>query len=174
VSTVELRQIEEALGITLPEAYKRLLDPFPVPRLRGNTFTDLWDDAGRLIVVNRQLREWDRGHAPWPTHRFFIGEGASGAYALDLREPAAPVYRVEPATGQVITAAGGQPFEEWLPEYVARARAEVEKDGLDPDQEPPRERHSPRGHGWLVFPLLGLLVLAVLVRCILGVFGSLP
>jgi hypothetical protein len=173
VSADELRQIEEALGVTLPEAYKRLLDPFPVPRLRGTAFTDLWDDPGELIAANRQLRRWDGEHAPWPPRWFFVGEGMAGVgYAIDLREPAAPVCRVEPGARRPV--GGGQPFEEWLPEYVARARADLERDGLDPDQEPPRERHSQRGHGWLLFPLLGLLVLAVLVRCILGVFGWLP
>lgn len=40
----DLRRIEAGLGITLPEPYKRLLVPFPVPYLRGNADTDLWDD----------------------------------------------------------------------------------------------------------------------------------
>jgi hypothetical protein len=174
MSAAELKRIEAALGITLPEPYRRLLESFPVPRLRGNAFTDLWDDAGQLIAVNRGLREWDHGHAPWPTRWFFIGEGLTGSgYALDVREPAAPVYRIEPGTRRP-DPAGGQPFEEWLREYVVRARADLEKDGLDPDLEPPRERHSARGHWWLLYPLLGLLVLALLARWILGMLGWLP
>src|SRR5207248_1916714 len=129
---------------------------------------------GQLVAVNLELRRWDRGHAPWPTRWLFIGEGLVGTgYALDLRDPAALVYRIEPGP-RPPDPAGGQPFEEWLRAYVVRARADLEKDGLDPDLEPPRERHSARGHGWLVFPLLGLLVLALLVRCILGVSGWLP
>src|SRR5438132_656124 len=56
MTPTELCSIELALGIVLPEVYKQMMAPFPIPYLSGNTNTNLWDDAARLIQENLELR----------------------------------------------------------------------------------------------------------------------
>src|SRR5262245_39198956 len=56
VTEDELRWIEQELGISLPEPYERLVFPFPVPYLRGNADSELWDDPELLVARNRELR----------------------------------------------------------------------------------------------------------------------
>src|SRR5437660_12433364 len=97
MSAEDLRLLEEGLGITLPESYRRLMVPFPVPYLRGNNSAYIWDNAEALIVRNREVHSDGFGsRQPWPPHWFFIGDPlASWAYAIDLRDPAAPVLYVD-------------------------------------------------------------------------------
>ena len=155
----DLMRIEAALGITLPESYKRLVVPFPVPSLRGNSDTDLWDDPKLLMARNQELRtEFVRGHQPWPTHWFFIGDplSASGT-AIDLRDPAASVVWVDHCDLSSVEHAHGEPFVDWQQRWAATVRIELEKDGIDPDGDP-----EPLGEPWprrLRILILGGLVL---------------
>jgi hypothetical protein len=132
----DLRRIESVLGITLPGPYKRLAVPFPVPYLRGNADTDLWDDADQLIARNKELRTgFVRRHQPWPTHWFFIGDPLTACgNAIDLRDPLAPVLWVDHCDLRSIEGVSGQPFEEWLRTWTATIRADLEKDGIDPER----------------------------------------
>jgi hypothetical protein len=134
----DFRRIEEALGIRLPESYKRLMDPFPVPHLRGNSDTDLWDDAEKLIAINQELRtEFVRGHRPWPNYLFFIGDPLTACgNAIDLRDASLPVLWVDHCALRTIQGASGQPWEEWLSTWMTTIRSDLEKDGLDPDSDP--------------------------------------
>ena len=134
----DLRRIEATLGISLPESYKRHVGQFPVPYLRGNYDTELWDDADELIDRNLELRtKFIREHFPWPPHWYFIGDPLTACgYAIDLRDPAAPVVWVDHCDLRTIEGARGQPFDEWISEWSLAAWAELKADGIDPEQEP--------------------------------------
>jgi hypothetical protein len=165
----DLQRIEAALEITLPEPYKRLVGPFPVPYLRGNADTDLWDDAGQLVARNRELRtEFVRGRQPWPSHWFFIGDPQTACgNAIDLRDPGAPLVWVDHCDLRSIEGASGQPFEEWLREWTAAIRADLEGDGIDPNGDPPAPAEP--SQRWK-----RVLVFTVLVLCLggLALFGA--
>ncbi len=112
----DFRRIEEELGITLPEPYRRLLCPFPVADLRRNNDTDLWDDADSVIAENLKLRtEFVKGHQPWSNRWFFIGDPLTAcANAIDLGNPAAPVSWLDHCDLSTATDESGEPFEEWV------------------------------------------------------------
>lgn len=172
MSGEDLRQIEAALGITLPVPYKRLMDPFPIPYLRRNAHTDLWDDAGQLIARNRELRtEWFRGHQPWPAHWFFIGDPLTACgNAIDVRDPAAPVVWMDHCDLQSVEGALGNPFEEWLRQWTATVREDLEIDGIDPDgAPPPPDEPWPRWKVVALVLLLGGLALTALARVVIRV-----
>ena len=134
----DFRRIEDALGIALPESYKRHMDPFPVPYLRGNSDTDLWDDADKLIAINQELRtEFVRGHHPWPAYLYFFGDPLTACgNAIDLRDPSVVVHWVDHCALRTIQGASGQPWEEWFSTWVTSIRSDLEKDGIDPDADP--------------------------------------
>src|SRR5262245_8242177 len=52
----DIQLIERALEITLPDAYKRVVSPYPIGVLRGNADTHIWDNAERIVELNRELR----------------------------------------------------------------------------------------------------------------------
>ena len=79
-------RIESSLQVTLPAVYRDLLTSFPLPAFAGNTDTAFWDDADRLIQLNRELRSGTSGLRAWPTHMFALGRDAAGSsQAIDLR-----------------------------------------------------------------------------------------
>ncbi len=81
----ELDRIEFELSITLPELYRRAVDPYPIPALARNTDWMFWDDAEALIALNRRMREGKRFRDPWPARFYALGEDAGGcSEPLDL------------------------------------------------------------------------------------------
>src|SRR5262245_22660114 len=91
----DMRRIEDALGIRLPESYRTYLVPFPVPAARGNVDLGVWDEPERLIEYNLQLRA-GRGVKPWPPHFFAIGHAGDGCpTALDLRDGGDAVWWID-------------------------------------------------------------------------------
>ena len=70
----------------LPAVYRDLLTSFPIPAYAGNSDSSFWDDADRLIHLNRELRSGTAGVQAWPAHMFAIGRDAGGSsQAIDLR-----------------------------------------------------------------------------------------
>ena len=134
----DLRRIETALGISLPEAYTRCVRQFPVPYLRGNYDSELWDDADELIDRNLELRtKFIREHVPWPHHWYFIGDPLTACgYAIDLRDPTASVVWVDHCDLRTVEGVRGKPFDEWINEWSIAVRADLEADGIDPEAEP--------------------------------------
>ena len=52
----DIRAIERELGVALPPCLTRRVAPYLVPALRGNSDSELWDDAEALIARNRSLQ----------------------------------------------------------------------------------------------------------------------
>ena len=74
MTPADVSRIENELGISLPEPYRRAALAFPVPELAGNSDTDFWDDAGQVIKLNTGLRRrggWPEG---WPKEMFAFGK----------------------------------------------------------------------------------------------------
>lgn len=159
-----IRQIESALGITLPDVYRRLMSPFPVRHLSGNADRDLWDNPGGLIERNEALRN-DEYHA-WPKHWLFIGDPLSGsANAIDLRDPSAPVAWVDHCDLRTVDGKPGTSFEQWLSRWLTDIRSDLASDGIDPDSEPPA---PPKDHPvWLGRSVI-VLVAACCVAAAIG------
>jgi hypothetical protein len=140
----DLDRIEQALDIALPDAYRAALLNFPIVAWRGNTETELWDDADAIIELNRELRAGAPGGVPpWPAHMFALGHSGDGSpSALDLSTPGAPRWWVD--RSGLANVGSGQThasFEEWLPEYLEDLRHDLLMEGLDPNSTP-REREA--------------------------------
>jgi hypothetical protein len=136
VTDTDLDRIEAALDVALPRSYRELMVKFPIPALAGNCDTDIWDHAGALIEQNLRLRSSKRG--PWPDHFYFFGDPMGGSgNAIDLRDPAAPVWMVEHCD---LSAKGSGPvapsFEKWASAQVVVERNDLVRDGIDPDRVP--------------------------------------
>jgi hypothetical protein len=87
----DFSRIEGALAVRLPDAYRRRVAPFPIPREGGNTETQVWGDAGALIALSQRLRAEVEGRPPW---LFAVGRsvGDPCGYAIDTRDPECPVW----------------------------------------------------------------------------------
>jgi hypothetical protein len=172
LTEVELARIEAALGVVLPVVYRKLVVPFPVPAYVGNAETELWDDADRLVELNRELRDGVVFVHPWPVHMFSMGRDGSGcASAIDLRNPGCPVWWADRChldavgSGQV-----AQSLEEWAGQYLADLRADLEADCIDPYGSPEaRERSAEKNAGMGCRLVIVLLVVGVLM--VLALWG---
>lgn len=166
----DFRRIEDQLGITLPERYTRLLRPFPIPYLRGNHDTDLWDDVDSLIDRNRELRtEFVTGHQPWPKHWFFIGDPMTAcANAIDLRDPVAPVHWIDHCDLGTVKDASGTPLEDWLHRWCKDIRADLNKDGVDPEAQPEPESDVKPWPLWIRVPIVAGVLVAVGALLVFG------
>jgi hypothetical protein len=113
----DLDRIEKALSIRLPQAYRKSVAPFPIPGEAGNTDSQVWDDADRLIALNQRHRtEIDK----WPPWLFVIGqaEGDPCGYAVDTRTPDCPVWWLEQMRRVPSSGPSGGPFERWFAQWV--------------------------------------------------------
>jgi len=147
--------IEQALGISLPESYKRAVVPFRIPALVGNTEHQLWDDANGLVELNRKLRVGSRYRPAWPE-----------MIALDTRSAEGPVWWLDHRV--VESKASYQShskFADWAEEFYRDMRSDLEGDGVDPDGKP----QVPEPMSWrrLFRDLLSLTAVAVIGLIIL-------
>jgi hypothetical protein len=69
MTSADIQRIDQALGITLPEGYRKGVVPFPVSCLARNHDYELWDDPDALIILNRQLRAGGQRNPPWRCKR---------------------------------------------------------------------------------------------------------
>jgi hypothetical protein len=140
VTNDDLASIEERLGLKLPEAYRQFVTPYPIPALAGNTETELWDDAERLISLNLELRAGSKTRAAWPEHLFCVGELDGESFvAIDVRDANAPVWWVD--HGHLGNSGSGRThdrFPDWATEYIAGYREDLVGDGYDPEGTPDR------------------------------------
>jgi hypothetical protein len=165
------RRMEAALGIVLPEAYRRLVVPFPVPAYVGNAEMELWDDAERLISLNRELRGGLAFVKPWPPHMFAMGRDHGGcASAIDLQSPTNFIWWADRCH---LDPVGSGPFpsiEEWANRYVGELRSDLEGDCVDPDGSPESRIKAVEEGGpgcWFLLALIGIGILIV-VSVLLG------
>ena len=118
VTEPDLDRIERALGLRLPEAYCQRVVPFPVPPEAGNSTSQVWDDAGRLIALNQRLRADVDG---WPRWLFAIGqaEGDPCGYTIDTRSAESPVWWLEQMQLGPNSGPSEGPFDRWFGQWVA-------------------------------------------------------
>jgi hypothetical protein len=141
MTEAELERIEAELAVQLPAEYRAAMLGYSIPACAGNDDTELWDNAPRLIELNRELRTGRYSIKPWPAEFFAVGRDAGGcSQALNLRD------------GSVLWADRGHlphlggtpskpiPFAQWCPEYLAGLRSDLEGDGIDPDGSPEAAR----------------------------------
>jgi hypothetical protein len=164
----EITMIERELGISLPESYKRAVVPFRIHSLVGNTDYQLWDDAKRLVELNRRLRTGSRTRPAWPPHLFAVGDPhGDELIALDTRSADGPVWWLD--HGMVDGEASYQShfkFADWVEEFYRDTRSDLEGDGKDPNGEPELEKPM-TGWGALRY-LLSLIGVAVIALFILA------
>ncbi|WP_157369322.1 SMI1/KNR4 family protein [Zavarzinella formosa] len=169
MTDADLTRIEVTLGIALPVPYRTLVVPFTVPACAGNIDTELWDDADRLIELNRELRAGIAFVRPWPEHMFAMGRDGSGcAAAIDLRHPPFAVWWTDrchlDSIGSGQTSAS---LQEWAGRYLADLRADLEVNGIDPNGPPETrelaEAQSARAGCQFIIIWIGLAVSLVLV-----------
>ena len=168
----DIIMIEQELGIALPESYKQAVVPFRIRALGGNIDYQLWDDAKRLIELNRRLRAGSRTRPAWPPHLFAVGDPhGDEMIALDIRSAGGPVMWLD--HGVVDSKASYQShskFTEWVEEFYRDTRADLEGDAKNPDGEPEVERPMT---GWeMLRYLLSLVGVAVAVLLILLAISS--
>jgi hypothetical protein len=122
----DLRYIERELSIVLPASYCKVMLDYPVPALRGNEDTDVWDNAIRLVEENKDLRQL----FGWPNHLFALGYGAACEhYAIDLRHPDAPVWWINRWSPENIgSRTEADSFAAWSLKYFEGLRGGMEGD----------------------------------------------
>ena len=141
----DVSRIEASLNIAFPTAYRRLLESYPLPAFAGNSDSAFWDDADRLIELNRELRGGAKFVKPWPVHFYALGRDDGGcSQAIDLRNgdlwwmdrghvDAPSSYRHE------------ESLAEWAKTYFDDLAADLTGEGGDPSSTP-EERSEVEGH----------------------------
>jgi hypothetical protein len=134
----DLRRIEDALGIRLPDSYRQQMRAFPIPAAAGNTDLEVWDHADRLIALNREYRAgMPGGVAPWPPRFFALGRGGDGcSYALDLEAGDAVWWVDRGHLDNPVSQREAASFAEWAGGYFATLRDEMAGEEVDPDGSP--------------------------------------
>lgn len=134
----DIGHIERELAITLPEFYKSALVPFRIPALAGNTEYELWDDAERLVELNRKLRAGSRFRPAWPPYLFAVGDPhADEMIAVDTREPDGPVWWLDHGIiDHPASYVSHARFTDWVEEFYRDVRQDLVGDGYDPEQPP--------------------------------------
>lgn len=161
----DLGRIERELSVSLPLVCRQTMLDFPVRACAGNEEFALWDSADGLIRFNRQLRD----EFSWPSHLYALGqfEGDEANYAIDLRDPAAPVWWVDhwdvgaKASGPIEPS-----FDKWITSYSAELRAILEGDGIDPDCTPEMQQQAEQENARSGCRLLALWAMAALLAVI--------
>lgn len=94
MTDAELDQIEGALGVTLPVAYRQLSLQFPFRAVGNDWVYWMYDDAERVIAGTQfPLEDGGYKQANWKSTFVVIGQSASGdPYLLDVALPDSPVY----------------------------------------------------------------------------------
>jgi len=138
MTSEDIQLIEHELALTLPESYKQSLVPFRIPAMAGNDDTRLWDDAQRLVALNKELRAGDHNRPAWPGHLFAVGDPhGDEIIAIDTRSPAGPVWWLD--HGLVNSKSSYQShasFGEWVDEFYRDLRSDLEGDGYNAEGSP--------------------------------------
>lgn len=122
----QLDQVEQELGIRLPGDYRALVLTYPIGLGTSGPAYELLDDPAQLIAINRRLRDEGFRGMPWPAHFFsFGGDGGGNEYYLDLRKEPSPVHLADHAGS--LYAEQWPSLEAWLAERL-RHRAEEKQE----------------------------------------------
>jgi hypothetical protein len=134
----DIQLIERELAITLPESYKQAVIPFRIAAMVGNTDSQLWDDAQRLITLNRELRAGSRFRPAWPAHLFAVGDPhGDELIGLDTRTPDGPVWWLDHGiVDHKSSYESHSRFADWVEEFYRDTRSDLEGDGHNADGTP--------------------------------------
>ena len=170
MTDADIKLIEQELGIALPESYRRAVVPFRIRALSGNTDYQLWDDAQRLVELNRKLRVGSRTRPAWMPHLFAVGDPHSDEMiAMDIRSMDAPVWWLDHGlVDSQATYQSHSKFADWVEEFYSEIRSDLEGDGINPDGEA-KTNEPMTGWGVLRY-LLSLVGIAVVGLVILLAF----
>lgn len=138
MTDAEIAFIESELGVSLPESYRQSLVPFRIPAMRGNTDSELWDDAARLVALNRELRAGTRFRPAWPSYLFAVGDPhGDELIALDTRSTDGPVWWLDHGLVDGKSSyQSHQRFADWVEQFYRDTRSDLESDGFNADGTP--------------------------------------
>jgi hypothetical protein len=138
MTVADIQHIQRELAITLPESYKRAVVPFRIPAMAGNTDSQLWDDAERLVTLNRELRAGSRFRPAWPEHLFAVGDPRGDEIiALDTRNPDGAVWWLDHGmVDHENSYESHSRFAGWVEEFYRDTRSDLEGDGFNVDGTP--------------------------------------
>ena len=165
--------IESKLSLRLPEAYRKVMCPFPIRAYVGNSDTDLWDDAAGLVELNQRLRS----EAGWRSSLFAVGKTDGSKTAIDLSTPKLEVWWIDRAIEAPGSGATNQSFADWSSELLGQMRSGEYMDGFDPENDPPGTRTQTKPPTvWTVLGCVGAIVgiaviIALIIFCIQMLFG---
>jgi len=166
----DLDRIEQELEIKLPVVYRQLMANYPLPACAGNSDTELWDNADKLIETNRKLHRGEYyGAKAWPAHLYCVGiDGTGSASAIDIRSPEAPTQWIDHCHADGPHNADEGPFEKWATNYLKNLRDDLEGDGFNPDGTPEamRKLEAKQAHSGCVAMIV---LIVVIVAIIVGV-----
>lgn len=167
----DVRGIERELEIALPAEYRRVVLSFPIRAYAGNSSLQVWDNPGRIVELNRELRAGSSVVKAWPKSLFATGRGDDGcAIALDLADGNRLLWVDRCHVDAPGTHRMRDSFSDWAAAYFAGLRDDLIGDEIDPDGSPEDRIARSAPPGWErigCFVLLAALVVAIVVR-ILG------
>jgi hypothetical protein len=136
-----IAEVEDALGVTFPKAYRDLLAAYPFP---AGSLADeclVLNDAEALISLNRASRD---ALSQTPAERpFLIGSDCGEeVYFVDLASPACPVYAFELETWQT------RPLAESLSAWTEDVRRDLAAIARDEAAEQERQARRPGIRFW--------------------------
>ena len=93
MTEAELRSIEDALAIALPNMYREVMRNYPFALDSFANDCEIPNDPTRIIQKNKELRVNGFFGRPWPNHFFAFGDdGGGNEHYLDLRNDPSPVF----------------------------------------------------------------------------------
>ena len=119
-------RIEQALGLSLPAAYRATMLKYPFPPT--HEAAQLWmpRDPAIVLEMNQPIPERRLVGTPWPSHLVFIGsDGGEEDFVLDVRAAAAPILAYERESGNVRALAPD--FAAWIA-MLREWQAEIDRD----------------------------------------------
>jgi hypothetical protein len=134
VTEQEIAGIETAVGVALPDHYRRFLlghaDELRDAKQRLPMRAILYSEPADIIWINKALRdnphmiEVNEDEDPWPPNFFMIGTDGGGDYwMVDLDDPREAFWRYDSESGGLIVPAD---FGSWA-DYLAALKHDLEQ-----------------------------------------------
>lgn len=142
MNSSDFEHIEQALGLTLPQAYRQVLISYPFAQDTQIYDRDLFESAAGIIDQNQIYRQGGFFGQKWPAHYLIIGRDTFGnLHFINLNQPDSPVYfadHEDTVYSTMIEAEEAPSIEDWVIEmqeqeegnqieYERMVRAAVER-----------------------------------------------
>jgi len=158
--------IELELGIKLPQTYKEIMVNFPIRGLAGNSETELWDNAEKIIEYNKELRQGKNTNKPWPIKLYAMGRDQGGCTnAIDLSDHGYGVFWLDRT---IIRNEDNEISEDKISAWMAKTIMELSNDmimnGEDPNVDPKeKDNANGGGHGCVIIALIIIMIVGVVI-----------